>query len=87
MAGLDGDGQGELALRGAHQRRPATASGAAWSPIGFNHESLHWSPDDTRIIARPDPDSAPSIVDALGASLRQPSWIIDGAESWQRLAP
>ncbi len=89
MVGLDGDGQVEWLCVALISGGPCDRlGGGSLVPSGGDHESLHWSPDDTRIITRPeDHGRSPSIVDSLGASLRQPSWIADGAESWQRLAP
>jgi len=56
-------------------------------PDGTYHEGLRWSPDDQWLILQEASEGDVLIVDPNGASQRQPSWIADGAESWQRLAP
>ena len=48
-----------------------------------------WSPDDAWILTRQisDDGETAALVDPDGAVLDQPSWISDGAVSWQRVAP
>jgi Tol biopolymer transport system component len=48
--------------------------------------AAQWSPNDEWILSRPS-WLRPVILDPDGGSQDQPSWIADGAESWQRLAP
>ena len=54
-----------------------------------NAAGVQWSPDDRWILTRPPAgdDLSASLVDPGGAVLDQPSWISDGAVSWQRVAP
>jgi len=55
---------------------------------GQNDAGVQWSPNDEWIITRPPFDEGTaSLVDPDGAFLEQPSWLGDGGESWQRLAP
>jgi hypothetical protein len=71
-------------------------------PVGEPHqlylpahgEGVHWSPDDRWLVtrdaleARDSPNDATAyLVDPDGEIVDQPSWISDGAVSWQRLAP
>jgi hypothetical protein len=71
-------------------------------PVGEPHqlylpshgEGVHWSPDDRWLITRDGlmtrdsgDDATAYLVDPNGDIVDQPSWISDGAVSWQRLAP
>jgi Tol biopolymer transport system component len=49
-------------------------------------EGFRWSPDDEWIITTRS-DDAVFLLDPDGGSQPQPSWLDDGAESWQRKAP
>jgi Tol biopolymer transport system component len=49
-------------------------------------EGYRWSPDDEWIITTRS-DDAVFLLDPDGGSQPQPSWVADGAESWQRKAP
>ena len=63
-------------------------------PVGQPHqayaethaEGVHWSPDDQWLLTRGDGSTA-YLVDPDGEEIDQPSWLSDGGESWQRLAP
>jgi hypothetical protein len=45
-----------------------------------------WSPDDSTIEF--EPNAGPKVIlDPAGGASSTPSWITEGAESWQRLAP
>jgi Tol biopolymer transport system component len=54
---------------------------------GAHAAGAHWSPDDEWIISRIDDGTDVRLIDPDGVSLDQPSWVADGAESWQRVAP
>jgi Tol biopolymer transport system component len=83
------DDQGSMCvvdLRGG----PCVPVGQPSQAYGGAHAAgVQWSPDDEWILTRPpggDGDTA-FVVDPDGAVLDQPSWISDGAVSWQRTAP
>jgi Tol biopolymer transport system component len=48
---------------------------------------LGWSPDDEWILSSPPGADSPVIIDPDGETLEQPSWLGEGGESWQRVAP
>ena len=54
---------------------------------GTHAAGVQWSPDDQWIITRDPGGDRAVLVDPEGNSHDQPSWLADGAESWQRLAP
>jgi hypothetical protein len=71
-------------------------------PVGEPHQlylpshgqGVHWSPDDRWLITRDalmtrdsGEDATAYLVDPNGEIVDQPSWISEGAVSWQRLAP
>jgi Tol biopolymer transport system component len=88
MAGLGGDGFGEwLCIASVGGGPCVRAGGGIPPPDGGYHEGLHWSPDDEWIVLRPSAQGDAIIVDPDGEDRRQPSWIADGAETWQRVAP
>jgi hypothetical protein len=72
-------------------------SGGPCVPIGLSSQAfgpshaagVQWSPDDEWILTRPPggDGSTAFLVDPDGAALEQPSWITNGAVSWQRVAP
>jgi Tol biopolymer transport system component len=53
---------------------------------GTHAAGAQWSPNDEWIIARLGSGDSTELVDPDGGTQDQPSWIADGAESWQRLA-
>jgi Tol biopolymer transport system component len=79
----------------------APVGGGPCVPIGETSQALdsdyvQWSPDDEWIIAGPVRDRLPFprgctqrclSLDPDGGTQAQPSWLLDGAESWQRVAP
>ena len=48
---------------------------------------VQWSPNDEWIVAQLAPGGPAVILDADGSTQDQPSWLTDGAETWQRVAP
>jgi Tol biopolymer transport system component len=54
-----------------------------------NSAGVQWSPDDEWILTRPPVGDVltAALIDPEGAILDQPTWISEGAVSWQRLAP
>ena len=56
------------------------------APEGPHHTALYWSPDDRWVVSRPwlTPDAA-VLLDPDGSTVDQPTWLADGAESWQRV--
>ena len=88
IAGLGGRALAEYLCVASVGGGPCTRVGGEFPlPDGTFHEALHWSPDDQWIIFRPWGGDDVVIVDPTGESQRQPSWIADGAETWQRVAP
>jgi Tol biopolymer transport system component len=66
---------------------PCVRIAQAVPAYGAEHAAgAHWSPDDEWIISRVDGTDV-RLIDPDGVSLDQPSWVADGAESWQRVAP
>jgi Tol biopolymer transport system component len=56
--------------------------------LGYNAYGVTWAPDDEWVLVRPDADLGSGvIVDPDGSATDQPSWLADGGESWQRVAP
>ena len=54
---------------------------------GTHAAGAHWSPDDEWLLFRDQPDGGAIVVDPDGENPDQPSWVADGAESIQRVAP
>ena len=55
---------------------------------GTTAAGVSWSPDDAWILSRsPDIIGKSSLVDPDDIAHVQPSWLNDGGESWQRMAP
>jgi Tol biopolymer transport system component len=93
---LSNDGTRVAGLLGNHEGVPcvASVSGGECRPIGtrdqapsaLNHAGLFWSPDDRWVVTRPSTGWVrPQLLDPAGAIVDQPSWLADGAESWQRV--
>lgn len=57
------------------------------APDGTHAAGLQWSPNDEWIVAQLAPGGPAVILDADGSTQDQPSWLADGAETWQRVAP
>ena len=56
--------------------------------VGTHSAGVHWSPDDEWILFRVEPGGAAArLIDPDGENADQPSWIANGAESIQRVAP
>jgi dipeptidyl aminopeptidase/acylaminoacyl peptidase len=56
--------------------------------LGYNAYSVTWAPNDEWILVRPGTDKGGTVVvDPDGSATDQPSWLADGGESWQRVAP
>ena len=54
---------------------------------GHHAAGALWSPDDEWIISRLASGDDAILLDAGGGGQDQPSWMADGAQSWQRQAP
>jgi Tol biopolymer transport system component len=54
---------------------------------GTHAAGAHWSPDDEWLLFRGPFDGGATLVDPDGQNLDQPSWIANGGESIQRVAP
>jgi Tol biopolymer transport system component len=88
IAGLLGEGEDQRVCVASIDGGPCIRIGDGSTLYeGTHHEGLYWSPDDRWIITRPGAEGVAVILDANGVVGRQPSWIADGAESWQRTAP
>jgi Tol biopolymer transport system component len=85
LLALDGFGRMCIAdIRGG----PCVRIAQAFPAYGAGHAAgPHWSPDDEWIMTRFEDGSRARLIDPDGVSLDQPSWLSDGAESWQRVAP
>jgi Tol biopolymer transport system component len=65
----------------------------AIGPVGRTYEGTHaggayWAPNDEWIVTVQDIGMGDaSLLDPDGVIDAQPSWVADGADSWQRLAP
>jgi Tol biopolymer transport system component len=60
---------------------------AAQAFTGTHAAGASWSPDDRWIISAAGNGPSPVLVDPDGRVGDQPSWLADGAQSWQRVAP
>ena len=58
----------------------------AGMPAEDTRAALQWSPDDRWLIAHPE-SGAPVLVDPELGTWQKPLWGVDGADSWQRVAP
>lgn len=94
FAHVSNDGQRIVALDDLARPCVASVYGGPCMPIGTRDEAFEgghaagvtWSPDDAWIVTR-GPDSAQAyLLDPDGQITDQPSWIDDGAISWQRVA-
>lgn len=85
LLALDDEGRMCIAdIRGG----PCVQVAHAFPAYGAGHAAgAHWSPDDEWIISRLEDGRGAGLIDPDGVSLDQPSWLTDGAESWQRVAP
>ncbi len=94
FAHVSNDGSRLVALDDQDRMCVASIDGGPCNPIseqaqayeGTTAAAVEWSPNDEWIISRPGFGPA-VILDPDGGSQDQPSWIADGAESWQRKAP
>jgi Tol biopolymer transport system component len=94
FAHVSNDGSRLVALDDQGRVCVASIDGGPCNPIsepaqayeGTTAAAAQWSPNDEWILSRPQEGRA-VILDPDGGSQDQPSWIADGAESWQRLAP
>jgi hypothetical protein len=85
LAGLEvvPSGQRVCVIRvGDSDCRPISDVAAAHDPTHFR--GLAWSPDDRWIVVYPAVGGPPLLLDPDGGSHPQPSWVVAGAESWQR---
>jgi Tol biopolymer transport system component len=94
FAHVSNDGQRIVALDDLARPCVASVDGGPCRPIGTRDQAFDgghaagvtWSPDDTWIVTR-GPDSGQAfLLDPDGQITDQPSWIDDGAISWQRVA-
>lgn len=94
FAHVSNDGSRLVALDDQGRMCVASIDGGPCNPIsepaqayeGLTAAAAQWSPNDEWILSRP-PEERAVILDPDGGSQDQPSWIADGAESWQRKAP
>jgi WD40 repeat protein len=84
LAGLEvGEDPRTCVIRvGDSHCRPIGDVAAAQDPTYF--QGLAWSPDDRWIVVYPAGGGPPVLLDPDGGSHPQPSWVGDGAQSWQR---
>jgi hypothetical protein len=84
VVGLDGDETGTwlcvARIDGGPCLRISETYAGSWD-TGYR-----WSPNDEWILTTRS-DDAVLLLDPDGGTLTQPSWLSDGAESWQRRAP
>jgi Tol biopolymer transport system component len=94
FAHVSNDGKRIVALDDLARPCVASIEGGACGPIagatqGYNGghaAAVLWSPDDEWIISRGPDDEGAFLLDPDGQITDQPSWIDDGAISWQRVA-
>jgi dipeptidyl aminopeptidase/acylaminoacyl peptidase len=94
---ISNDGTRMVALNDQEGMCVVELSGGPCVPIGLSAQAfgpshatgVQWSPDDEWILTRPPGGDGTTafLVDPDGAALEQPSWITNGAVSWQRVAP
>jgi len=86
LVGVVGEGQQGGLCVALVDGGPCTPIGRASDlPVGTTHEALFWSPDDEWIIVHPQDGGSPVLIDPDTGAATQPSWLLDGAESWQRV--
>jgi Tol biopolymer transport system component len=95
FAHVSNDGKRIVALDDLGRPCVASVDGGPCRAIGTRDQAFNgghaagvtWSPDDAWIVTR-GPDSREAfLLDPDGQITDQPSWIDDGAISWQRVAP
>jgi dipeptidyl aminopeptidase/acylaminoacyl peptidase len=88
IAGFNEDGSRTWLCVARIDGGPCLRIGMEAPPPGATHHAgLQWSPDDEWLLTRPVLGGPAVLVDPDGGRPDQPSWLTDGAESWQRLAP
>jgi hypothetical protein len=85
MFAIDADGRPCVADLSGGPCVPIGQPGQGYD--GTHAAGAHWSPDDEWILFRGPFDGGAILVDPDGQILDQPSWIADGGESIQRVAP
>jgi Tol biopolymer transport system component len=79
---------GRMCVADTRVAGPCVVVGRPDQAYGPSHAGgVQWSPDDKWIITRQPDDTRASLVDPNGVATEQPTWISDGAVSWQRVAP
>ena len=94
FAHVSNDGKRIVAIDDLERPCVASVDGGPCRSIGTRHQSFNgghaagvlWSPDDEWIISRGPDDEGTFLLDPDGQITDQPSWIEDGAISWQRVA-
>jgi Tol biopolymer transport system component len=94
FAHVSNDGQRIVALDESGRPCVASVNGGPCRPIGTAAQGyspghaagVTWSPDDEWILTRGPDDQGAFLLDPDGQIADQPSWIDDGAVSWQRVA-
>jgi hypothetical protein len=91
---VSNDGLRIVALDAAGRPCVASIDGGPCLPIGevnqayagYHAAGAYWAPSDEWIVVRSVGDRS-LLLDPTGGTGEQPTWVADGAESWQRLAP